>query len=140
MNVLVPLDGSPLAEKSLTYALDTHPRATFTLLYVVDPVEAIYVAETEGLAKGRSFVAAARDRGTEICESGAALAADRDVSVTTVIETGNPAREILAYADTHDVDAIVMGSHGRDRLSQVFLGSTAETVVHRSSVPVTVVR
>ncbi|WP_435333050.1 universal stress protein [Haloarchaeobius sp. TZWWS8] len=140
MRILVPLDGSPLSERALTYAMDTQPEATIVLLHVIDPVEAIYVAEAGGPRKGQSFVAAARERGEEICNAAADIATDLGFSVTTAVESGNPAREILAAIDDHDVDAIVMGSHGRDRLTQVFLGSTAETVVHRSPVPVTVVR
>jgi len=52
---------------------------------------------------------------------------------------GRPADAITAYADDHDIDAIVMGSRGRSGVSRVLLGSVAGTVVQDSSVPVTVV-
>jgi nucleotide-binding universal stress UspA family protein len=54
--------------------------------------------------------------------------------------SGDPANEIVAYAEETDVDHIVVGSHGRSGLSRVLLGSTAEKVVRRSPVPVTVVK
>ncbi|MFP4187941.1 MAG: universal stress protein [Halobacteriales archaeon] len=53
---------------------------------------------------------------------------------------GDPAREIVAYAEENNVDRVVMGSHGRDGATRVLLGSVAETVVRRSPTPVTVVR
>ena len=46
---------------------------------------------------------------------------------------------IVRYVDDHDIDQVVMGSRGRDGLDRLLLGSNAETVVRRVSVPVTVV-
>jgi len=60
--------------------------------------------------------------------------------IETAVVVGRPAREIVRYADDHDIDQIVMGSHGRDRASRVLLGSVAETVARRAPVPVTIVR
>jgi len=53
---------------------------------------------------------------------------------------GRPTKVIVEYADDHDIDQIVMGSHGRSGMSRILLGSVAEIVVRRASVPVTVVR
>ncbi|WP_439026648.1 universal stress protein [Haloarchaeobius sp. DT45] len=139
-SILVPIDGSPLGERALEYALDLYPDATITVLHVVDPVEAVYVAETKGPTESRSYVQLAREHGQELCETARETAADRGIEVTVALETGNPAREILAYVEATDVDAVVMGSHGRSGISRVFLGSVAETVLRRSPVPVTVVR
>ncbi|WP_267639808.1 universal stress protein [Haloarchaeobius amylolyticus] len=138
--VLVAIDGSPLGDRALAYALDLYPDAAITVLHVVDPVEAVYLAEAKGPSEGRSYVEAAREHGAELCDRAEAVAADRGIAVDTAVETGNPAREILRFIDANDVDAVVMGSHGRSGLSRVFLGSVAETVLRRSPVPVTVVR
>jgi nucleotide-binding universal stress UspA family protein len=59
--------------------------------------------------------------------------------VTQVVE-GNPSEEILAYATEHGIDLITMGTHGRSGLDRVVMGSVAERVVRRSSVPVLTVR
>ncbi len=61
-------------------------------------------------------------------------------SVERVIEVGRPTKVIVEYADEHDINQIVMGSHGRSGMSRILLGSVAEIVVRRASVPVTVVR
>jgi nucleotide-binding universal stress UspA family protein len=58
----------------------------------------------------------------------------------TEIVMGRPARAIVEFAEANEVDGIVLGSHGRDRVAQVLLGSTAETVVRRAPCPGTVVR
>jgi len=58
---------------------------------------------------------------------------------TAVIE-GRPSSEIAAYASTHDVDLIVMGTHGRSALGKAFLGSVADHVIRIAECPVMVVR
>jgi len=53
---------------------------------------------------------------------------------------GAPAAEILRYAKAIGADLIVVGSHGRRSIQQVFLGSVADRVLHEASCPVLVVR
>jgi nucleotide-binding universal stress UspA family protein len=60
--------------------------------------------------------------------------------VTTVLEFGEPEEVIIEYAENHDIDRIVMGSHCRTGAERFLLGSVAETVIRRASVPVMVVR
>lgn len=66
------------------------------------------------------------------------------VSTTSKIETliaeGRPSTEIVAHADKHDVDLIVMGTHGRSGLGRAFLGSVADNVIRQAECPVMVVR
>lgn len=52
------------------------------------------------------------------------------------IRTGVPFLEIVRYAQEHDVDVIVVGTHGRTGLTHMLLGSTAEKVVRKSPCPV----
>ena len=49
---------------------------------------------------------------------------------------GDPVREILKYSEDHDIDFIVMGTHGRKGMDRFLLGSVAAGVVARSKVPV----
>ena len=53
---------------------------------------------------------------------------------------GYAAREIIYVAQAHEVDVIVMGSHGRGNLSGLLVGSTARKVMHLADRPVMVVR
>jgi nucleotide-binding universal stress UspA family protein len=69
-------------------------------------------------------------------------AADRvpdDLSVTTRLLDGDPARAILRAAREGEHDVIVMGSRGRGRMSAALLGSVSNRVMHDADVPVIVI-
>ena len=53
---------------------------------------------------------------------------------------GSPANTLLKYADSHDIDLIVMGTHGRTGLSRLLMGSVAETMVRRALCPVLTIK
>lgn len=129
--LLVPYDGSADAECALAAALET-PHDELLLVNVVEVNAAL--AGTPG-ASGEQYRQSC-ENATEMLE---AVAADHE-TVTGEATVGRPARRILAVADEHDVDQILMGSRGRDGAARLLLGSVAETVVRRSPVPVTVVR
>jgi nucleotide-binding universal stress UspA family protein len=54
----------------------------------------------------------------------------------TRVVAGNPAEEIVKYADDHGIDLIVMGTHGRKGLERTFMGSVADHVIKHAAVPV----
>ncbi len=60
--------------------------------------------------------------------------------VSTAKAIGEPAAEIVAYAEEQGVDLLVMGTHGRTGLQHALLGSIAERVVRRARCPVLTVR
>ena len=49
---------------------------------------------------------------------------------------GKPSEEIVQHAAEHEIDLIVMGTHGREGLARALMGSVAETVVRRARCPV----
>ena len=57
-----------------------------------------------------------------------------------VLTQGKPFVEIIRYAREHDIDLIVMGTHGRSALPHMLLGSVAEHVVRKAACPVLTVR
>lgn len=136
--LLVAFDGTPLAERALEHALDTYPEAETDVLHVIDYVEESYGAEA--LVGSEKLRERAHERSAAILDEARDLAAEHDREVATAIRVGKPAREIVDYAEEHDADVIVVGSHGRPPVARVLLGSVAETVTRRASVPVTVVR
>ncbi|MEM7543812.1 MAG: universal stress protein [Pseudomonadota bacterium] len=75
----------------------------------------------------------------EIPESLAALGECSEKPQVTLV-WGHPADEICNYANKHDVDLIVIGSHGRSGLKEMLLGSVSHAVANRGPCPVTVVR
>ncbi|MCQ4334147.1 universal stress protein [Natronomonas sp. F2-12] len=137
MRVLVPVDGSAPAEAAFDRTLKLFDDAEIVALYVMDPVDG---STAWGPGIGDEWLSAAEERAGSVLEATAeaAEAAGRDVRTESTI--GRPAQEIVEYAQEHDIDHVVIGSHGRDGLSRVLLGSVAETVVRRAPVPVTVAR
>ena len=134
--ILVPFDGSPQSEAALSFAAEEWPTASVTLLYVIDPVAL-------GLGRGGlpSDSEAWYERARETARSELATASELvDRACDTRIEVGSPSRVVVAVADEGPYDHVVLGSHGREGVSRVLLGSVAEAVVRRSPIPVTVVR
>jgi len=135
--VLVPLDGSPQAHEALTYATETFPDAEIVVVHVVNPVAG--ATDIEGIMADTAGVVDERQQfGEELFEQARKTAGERIVD--SEIIAGRAANEIVNYVDNNRIDAIVMGSHGRDGAARLLLGSVSETVVRRSPVPVTVVR
>jgi nucleotide-binding universal stress UspA family protein len=56
------------------------------------------------------------------------------------IETGVPLKEILKAEQEEKVSAIVIGSHGKTNLAEMFLGSVSEKVIRQSKSPVLVIK
>jgi len=136
-HVLVPFDGSGCAERALRRAVERYPAARVTALSVVEPLSPTGCArlnapldtEADGL----------RADGSGDLQTAERIARERDVDLRTVRVPGTPAAAIVDYAAGHDVDAIVVGTHGRTGIRRLLFGSVAETVARHASVPVTLV-
>ncbi|MEF8780062.1 MAG: universal stress protein [Haloferacaceae archaeon] len=139
-HVLVPLDGSPLADDALVYALELFD-CRITVLNVVTPIDA-GMSEGGVLETEEERAEAARERADRLIERAQARAAEMDRTIETAVETGDPAEAILAHVDETDVDQVVLGGHGGPRTGVLrrLLGTVATTVVGEAPVPVTVVR
>ncbi|WP_416840911.1 universal stress protein [Haloferax sp. DFSO52] len=139
-HVLVPLDGSPLADDALAHALDTFD-CPVTVLNVVTPLDS-GMSEGGVIGVDDTREAAAHERAENLVADAKRRVEEAGQSVDTAVEAGDPAEAILSYVDTHEVDHIVMGGHGGDRnaLSRRLLGTVASTVVGKASVPVTVIK
>ncbi|MFB6207253.1 MAG: universal stress protein [Haloglomus sp.] len=140
-HVLVPLDGSEQSDAALQYVLDELEGARVTLLHVINPAQAGYGAQAGIPTSAEEWLEEAEAEAEELFAAAREQAEGYDIDIETATEVGNPARIIVESTEERDdIDHVVMGSHGRSGLSRVLLGSVAETVVRRSTVPVTVVR
>lgn len=137
--VLVPLDGSPLADEALEHALVVFPDARLVVLNVITPIDA-GMSEGGLLEPDEERQTHARERAEALVERVERRASEVDAPVEVAIETGDPATVVLDRVDEDGIDHVVMGGHGRSDLAARFLGSVATSVVTRSPVSVTVVR
>lgn len=129
--LLVPLDGSALAERALTWAtaLAKRTRGELLLLRVVPPTPApVSAGEIPRLE--RKLIEAAQ-RYLDQCASRIT-----GVQVRTRVALGDPASVIVATAEEERHDLVVMGTHGRDDLQRWLLGSVADRVVRSVTGPV----
>ena len=133
--ILVPVDHSSQSLAGLTYALVSFPDATVTAIHVVD-VEYDEYGEV-GLATSRDEQL--RDGAERILETAVEVAAEYGRDIDVSLEWGTPHRSIVSYAVDHDVDHIVMGSHGESPIVRPFLGHVTEAVVRRAPTSTTVV-
>ncbi|AXR77422.1 universal stress protein [Natrarchaeobaculum sulfurireducens] len=136
--ILVAYDGSPPARTALEFAFDEFPDADVTALYVVEIPEG-YLGVIDGPDISVPLTGKAREHADSVLEPARALAADCDRNLETEVDSGKPAHRIVERALEDDCETIVLGSHGRQAISRVVLGSVAERVVRRSPIPVAVV-
>jgi len=138
--LLVPVDGSDPADTALDFALEEYPDAHLTALSVIDPTDMGYGSIEAAPSTFERLQESAEERTNEVLEEARARAEAAGVELEAETMIGMPSRAIVEWAENHDVDGIVIGSHGRQGVTRVLLGSVAESVVRRSPVPVTVVR
>jgi nucleotide-binding universal stress UspA family protein len=138
--VLVPVDGSEQSDHACELALEEFPGATLVFLHVINPVEASYSTQVSIPSRSEAWYDQQKEQAHEYIDDVAARAEERGVETERAIEVGKPTRKILQFAEENDIDHVVMGSHGREGVTRILLGSVAETIVRRSPVPVTVVR
>jgi nucleotide-binding universal stress UspA family protein len=127
--ILVPVDGSAIADRALEFAIERAKvyDAAITVVFVENPIAADTI-ETPPDADADAILQNAQAR--------VALAG---VSCERAKLAGVPAPEILGLAQTANADLVVMGTHGRRGFERETLGSVAEDVIAASSVPVFVV-
>jgi len=136
--ILVPLDGSELAEKALKHAhtLAQSLHAEIVLLRVIVFITRDYdVIPMEGAVSDEVIADAKR-----YLERAAGDLRRLGLKVTTQVNSGHVADTIIDYSEKHEVDLIVMSTHGRTGPARWLIGSVADRVVHGGQVPVLLVR
>lgn len=142
--ILVPLDGSELAECALDHAkaIAASGHSQVVLFQAIEPL--LILKELDlGMAdryreaedKFEAQVKGYLDRMAGPLEQSGIPVETAVVQLTHV----NVAGEILNFAGERNIDLIVMSTHGRSGISRWAFGSVADRVVHHSVVPVLVV-
>lgn len=131
-DILIPTDGSDCAEAAVDYAEDLATRYGAT-------VHAVCVVDPRKLEHGPHYDQE-KEKYTNIAENTCNDLSAADLSAKPAALTDLPHKAILQYATKHDIDLIVMGTHGRTGVERYLLGSITEKVVRLSDVPVLTVR
>ncbi len=137
--ILVPLDGSPLAEAALTHAEEIAKEndAEIVILRVPDHIEPKYPPQAYAESIHKQMDA---DEEAEVYVNGKVAALSRKhIKAEGVVREGPVMETILAVADETHVDAIAMSTHGWKGLRHMLNGSVAEKVVQNAHIPVTVI-
>ncbi len=139
--ILVPLDGSDLAEVALGEAarLARALGAGVLLLQVIAPVEDVIQSGTMRIAVDEVW-AAAQARALAYLRDVRARPLLTGIAVDVDVRMGNAAETILEVARARDVERIVMATHGRTGFTRWVLGSVAEKILRAADRTVVLVR
>jgi len=134
--ILVPIDGSKTSfrglDEAITIARQSH--ATITGLYVI-PIYPRNLADAF-----MPYQIHLRKEAQRYFNEAKVRAAKKGILLKSKIIFGSPIEEIVSLSKNKKFDLIVIGSRGYSGIKEVFLGSVANGVVHRSKVPVLVVK
>jgi nucleotide-binding universal stress UspA family protein len=130
--ILLPTDGSPGSAVAIekATALATAFDAELHAVYVVDTSIPVDVAVPDVFGTLESYGESALDEVVTAADEAGVE------SVSCSVGRGPPHRVLLDYVDEHDVDLVVMGTHGRTGLDRYLVGSVTEKVVRLADVPV----
>lgn len=141
--ILVPLDGSELAECTLAHAQEIASGCQVSQVVLLTVVEGAEWGPTGttwgGVISAQQLAEAQRAthrQATDYIDQVAHKLADDGIRSQGVVAEGEPAESILNYAHQNQVDLILLSSHGRSGLSRWAFGSVADRVVRYSRVPV----
>lgn len=146
--ILVPLDGSPRAEKILPHveALAKEDNASVILLQTIEPASADFTPGLSSMVSPQELeiywksLQAAEKEGGEYLKKKAAELEKKKIKSETVVQRGDAVASIVNVAKEKKADLIAMASHGRTGLSRVFYGSVANGVLHKVDRPLLLIR
>jgi nucleotide-binding universal stress UspA family protein len=142
-HLLIATDGSELARKAVDHGLELARAlgARVLLVYVTPPWAALTVSDGAAVYPPENYDRIAADQAQNILANAAMAAKAAGVVCETLhVKDGLPATGIIGAAQEHGADLIVMSSHGRSGLRRVLLGSEANEVVTKSTIPVLICR
>jgi nucleotide-binding universal stress UspA family protein len=138
--ILVPLDGSALAERAIIHAAEI-ARGTGAELILLEVVQVPLGKVPEaGRSEEEKSIQEVAAQAKAYLNMIASRVSKEGVKVRTVILEGAADGAILGFAHDEDVDILVMSTHGRTGLSKALMGSVAEKVMLTTKRPVMLVK
>ena len=137
--ILVATDGSAPSAEAVSFGVElaAEHEAELILVHVVPAVDVV-PAGMFGIGGALPHEPSPEDRA--LLEDAAAVAAEHGVVSTTALLKGDTVAEIVAFADSHDADLIVVGTRGHGAIAGTLLGSVSRGILRETKRPVLVVR
>jgi nucleotide-binding universal stress UspA family protein len=144
-HILIPTDGSPIAEKAVAAGLDYAREAGASVVFFTAMPEYQVPSEAELMARHAmplyEYERKSREQAAAILEKVAALAKSANVPCETDFALNDhPSRAIIEAAERHRCDAIFMSTHARTGFAKLLHGSETQDVLVNSSIPTLVCR
>lgn len=136
-DILLPTDGSPGAEAAIGHAMHVANQndAAIHAVHVLEITEQGDITDDVENNEDDS-----RTDAEELLKPILDTAERAGIETIEAVLKGKAHEKLVAYVEDHDIDLVVMATHGKSGLSRVLLGSTAEKVVRHSPAPVLTVR
>jgi nucleotide-binding universal stress UspA family protein len=135
-HILVPLENSPADDTVVNHVvqLARDSGARLTLIHVADGYvarnyEQLNLAPSEEMLEDREYLECRQRELTE-----------RGIITSAHLACGDPAAEILRFANEIECDLIAMATHGHGLFADLLLGSVTRSVRHRTKIPVLLIR
>jgi nucleotide-binding universal stress UspA family protein len=142
-HLLIAIDGSVLAHGALEQgvALAKKLEAKVTIVTVTEPWQSVVVGDAIVGFPIDEYEKASAESASQILTKAKSVAIEAGVNCEIVhVKDSYPADGIIDTAEKHGCDLIVMASHGHRGITRLLLGSQANHVVTRSTVPVLICR
>ena len=139
--ILYPTDFSDVSKKALNYLAQLKAAGTkeIVVLHVIDE-KGINAISRYGSGSAQTVIGRIKEEAREEGKKIEKKLGQSGLTVKVRIEVGVPLKEILKVEEEEKVSAIVIGSHGKTNLEEMFLGSVSEKVMRLSKKPIMVIK
>ena len=134
--ILVPIDGSKTSFAALDNAIEIARACHATIL----GVHVISFLPTGFMPSVVPYEIYQRKEAGKFMESAKTRAAKKGIMFKYTITFGSPVEHVINISKSKKIDLIVIGAHGKGRIKELFLGSVSNAILHKSHIPVMIVK
>jgi len=133
--ILVAVDGSEVSYRAFDAALFLSEKlgSNITAIYVMENIPTVYIQSQKILD---DLLKTRRNDSQKILEKCSSDAAQKGITVSTILLEGNPASTILDFSKKEKFEVIIIGRRGMGHLKELVLGSISSKILHHSLCPV----
>ncbi len=144
--ILVPLDGSENSRRALIEAitLSKHTKSSVTGLYVIKSEESdkpfVDMLQPLSNIEEKGYETKRLSEADHLMKDLKELCGSNGIEFQGIASMGTPSHKIVQYAEKNNFDLVIMGMRGKGHLDEMLLGSVSYYVLHKSKVPVLIVK